>query len=198
MARRSFTTHVNSNMRTLSTNSKMNPSALVVSIVQPALVSWDNVMARFQDGTGHKLRFKADAHQSWPGIGPVENSHTLVMLGACGLLNTADADDADEHATCGPNVDWFLNLCCVTDVRSKRASSSSLSDVARKVSTLINKEVSAAMLQGSICKFMQVLSCCICGKTFGRARVKDNNQVWRLSSCGCKLLRLKRRFEESA
>ena len=192
--RRSFTTHVDSNMRTLSANSKMNPSALVVSIVQPALVSWDSVMARFQDGAGCELRFKTDALQSWPGIGAMENSHTLVMLGACGLLDTADAD---EHATCGPNVDWFLNLCCVTDVRSKRASSWSLSDVARKVSTLINEDVSAAMLQGSICKFMQVLSCFICGKTFGRARVPDNNQVWRLSSSGCKLLKLKRRFEAS-
>ena len=44
------------------------------------------------------------------------------------------------------------------------------------------------MLQGSICKFMQVLSCFICGKTFGRARVPDNNQVWRLSSCGLQVV----------
>ena len=36
--RRLFTTHVNTNLRTISTNSKMNPAKLAVSTVQPALV----------------------------------------------------------------------------------------------------------------------------------------------------------------
>ena len=41
--RRSFTTHVNTNLRAISANSKMNPAKLVVSTVQPALVSWGKV-----------------------------------------------------------------------------------------------------------------------------------------------------------
>ena len=49
---RSFTTHVNTNLRTISANSKMNPAKLVVSTVQPALVSWGKVLTRFRDGAG--------------------------------------------------------------------------------------------------------------------------------------------------
>ena len=50
----------------------------------------------------------------------------------------------------------------------------------------------------SRCKFMQVLSCFVCGKTFNRAREEDSDQKWHVSSLGRKRLRLMRKFQQSS
>ena len=90
----------------------------------------------------------------------------------------------------------FADLCRVTDARSKCARSLSLAALGKRVSTLLNADIPATAVQGAACKFMQVLSCYVPGKTFGRARGPDGNRIWSLSKYGRKLLKLKRSFDE--
>ena len=99
--RRSFTTHVNTNLRTISTNSKMKPAKLVMSAVQPALVSWGKVLTRFRDGAGLELTFKAKLVPEWSGVGRMEQSHVLAILGARGALDTKEMKALDDQATAG-------------------------------------------------------------------------------------------------
>ena len=80
----------------------------------------------------------------------------------------------------------------VTEVRAKRAPLLTLANLARRVSALLGEDVPAVTLQGAVCKSMQVLSCCACGKTFSRAREEDSNQKWHVSSLGRKLLSMSR------
>ena len=162
-----------------STNSKMNPAQLVVSTVQPALVSWGKVLTRFRDGAGLELTFKA-------------------ILGARGALDTTEMKALDDQATAGSNTEDFLELRRVTEVRAKRAPLLTLANLARRVSALLGEDVPVVTLQGAVCKFMQVLSCFACGKTFSRAREEDSNQKWHVSSLGRKLLRLMRKFQQSS
>ena len=147
----------------------MNPAKLVVSTVQPALVSWGKVLTRFRDGAGLELTFKAKLVPEWSGVGRMEQSHALAILGACGALDTTEMKTLDDQATAGSNTEDFLELRRVTEVRAKR-------DLARRVSALLGEDVSAVTLQGAVCKFMQALSCFACGKTFNRAREEDSNQ----------------------
>ena len=84
------------------------------------------------------------------------------------------------------------------EVRAKRAPLPTLANLARRVSGLLGEDVPAETLQGAVCKFMQLLSCFACGKTFRRAREEDSNQKWRVSSLGRKLLRLMRKFQQSS
>ena len=81
---------MNTNLRTVSTNSKMNPAKLVVSTVQPALVSWGKVLTRFRDGAGLELTFKAKLVPERSGVGRMEQSHALAILGARGALDTKE------------------------------------------------------------------------------------------------------------
>ena len=196
--RRSFTTHVNTNLRTRSTNSKMNPAKLVVPTVQPALVNWGKVLTRFRDGAGLELTFKAKLVPEWGGVGSMEQSHALAILGACGTLDTTEMKALDDQATAGSNTKNVLELCRVTEVRAKRAPLLTLANLARRVSVLLGEDVPAVTLQGAVCKFMQVLSCFACGKPFSRDREEDSNQKWHVSSLGRKLLRLMRKFQQSS
>ena len=168
--RRSFTTHVNTNLRTISANSKMNPAKLVVSTVQPALVSWGK--ARFRDGAGLELTFngmeRCWAHGAKPCVG---------HLGSMRRLDTTEMKTLDDQATAGSSTEDFLEMRRVTEVRAKRAPSLTLANLARRVSALLGEDVPAVMLQGAVRKFIQVLSCFACGKTtFSQAREEDSNQ----------------------
>ena len=104
----------------------------------------------------------------------------------------------DDQATAGSNTEDFVELCRVTEVRAKRAPLLTLANLARRVPALLGEDVPAVTLQGAVCKFMQVLSCFACGKTFSRAREEESNQKWHVPSLGRKLLRLMRKFQQSS
>ena len=104
----------------------------------------------------------------------------------------------DDQATVVSNTEDFLELCRATEVRAKRAPLLTLANLARRVSALLGEDVPGVTLQGTVCKFMQVLSCFACGKTFSRGREEDSNQKWHVSSLGRKLLRLMRKFQQSS
>ena len=144
--------------------------------MQPALVGWGKVLTRFRDGAGLELTFKAKLVPEWSGVGRMEQSHALPILGACGALGTTEMKTLDDQATAGSNAEDFLELRRVTEVRAKRARLLTLANLARRVSALLGEDVPAVTLQGAVCKFMQVLSCFACGKTFSRAREEDSNQ----------------------
>ena len=133
----------------------MNPAKLVVSTAQPALESWGNVLTRFRDGAG-----LAKLVPEWRGVGRMEQSHALAILGACGALDTTEMKTPDDQATAGSITEDFLELRRVTEVRAKRAPL-----LARRVSALLGEDVPAVTLQGAVCKFTQVLSRFACGKT---------------------------------
>ena len=124
-------------MRTISAN----------STAQPALVSWGKVLTRFRDGAGLELTLKAKLVPEWIGVGRMEQSHALAILGAHSALDTTEMKGLDDQATAGSNTEDFLELCRVTEVR--------------RVSALLGEDVPAVTLQGAVCKFMQVL-CCFC------------------------------------
>ena len=128
----------------------------------------------------------------------MEQSHELAILGAHGALDTKEMKALDDQATAGSNTEDFLELCRVTEVRAKRAPLLTLANLARRVSALLGEDVPAVTLQGAVCKFMQVLSCFACGKTFSRAREEDSNQKWHACSLGRRLLRLMRKFQQSS
>ena len=147
----------------------MNPAKLVVSTAQPALVSWGKVLTRFRDGAGLELTFKAKLVPEWSGVRRMEQSHALAILGARGALDTTEMKTLDDQATADSNTEDFLELRRVTEVRAKRAPLLTLANSARRVSALLGEDILAVTLQGAVCKFMQVLSCFACGKTFSRA-----------------------------
>ena len=122
----------------------------------------------------------------------------LAILGAYGALDTKEMKALDDQATAGSNTEDFLELRRATEVRAKRAPLLTLANLARRASALLGKDVPAETLQGAVCKFMQVLSCFACGKTFRQAREEDSNQKWHVSSLGRKLLRLMRKFQQSS
>ena len=165
--------------------------------MQPALVSWGKVLTRFRDLAGLELTFKAKLVPERSGVGRMEQSHALALLGARGALDTKEMKALDDQATAGSNTEDFLEVCRVTEVRAKRAPLLTLANLAR-VSALLGEDVPAVTLQGAVCKFMQVLACFACGKTFSRAREEDSNQKWHVSSLGRKLLRLMRKFQQSS
>ena len=106
----------------------------------------------------------------------MEQGHALAILGARGALDTTEMKTLDDQATAGSNTDNLLELRRVTEVRAKRAPLLTLANLARRVSALLGEDVPAVTLQGAVCKFMQVLSCFACGKTFSRAREEDSNK----------------------
>ena len=120
--------------------------------------------------------FKAKLVPESSGVGRMEQSHALAILGACGALDTTEMKALDDQATAGSNTEDFLELRRVTEVPAKRAPLLTLANLARCVSALLGEDVPAVALQGAVCKFMQVLSCFACGKTFSRAREEDSNQ----------------------
>ena len=134
--------------------------------MQPALVGWGKVLTRFRDGAGLELTFKAKLVPEWSGVGRMEQSHALAILGACGALGATEMKTLDDQAIAGSNTEDFLELRRVTEVRAKRARLLTLANLARRVSALLGEDVPAVALQGAVCKFMQVLSCFACGKTF--------------------------------
>ena len=186
---------MNTNLRTISTNSKTNSAKLAVSTAQPALVSWGKVLTRFRDGAGLELTLKAKLVPEWSGVGRTEQSHALAILGACGALDTTEMKALHNQATAGSSTEDFLELRRMTEVRAKRAPWLTLANLARRASALLGEDVPAKTLQGAVCKSMQVLSCFACGKTFSRAREEDSNQKWHVSSR--KLLRLMRKIQQS-
>ena len=125
---------------------------------------------------GWSLTCTAKLVPEWSGVGRMEQSHALPILGACGALGTTEMKTLDDQATAGSNAEDFLELRRVTEVRAKRARLLTLANLARRVSALLGEDVPAVTLQGAVCKFMQVLSCFACGKTFSRAREEDSNQ----------------------
>ena len=80
----------------------MNPAKLVVSTVQPALVSWGKVFTRFRDGAGLNLTFKSQACSRME-----RPSHALAILGACGALDTTETKALDDQATASSNTENF-------------------------------------------------------------------------------------------
>ena len=139
--------------------------------------SWGKVLTRFQDGAGLELTFKAKLVPEWSGVGRMEQSHELAILGAHGALDTKEMKALDDLATAGSNTEDFLELCRLTEVCAKRAPLLTLANLARRVPALLGEDVPAVSLQGSVCKFMQVLSCFACGKTFSRARRRWQPEV---------------------
>ena len=106
--------------------------------MQPALVSWGKVRTRFRDGAGLELTFKAKLVPEWSGVGRMEQSHALAILGACGALDTTEMKALDDQAA-GSNTEDFLELRRV--VRAKRAPLLTLANLARRVSALLGKDV---------------------------------------------------------
>ena len=102
----------------------MNPAKLVVSTVQPALVSWGKVLTLFRD-----VQNQACSRMS--GVGRMEQSHALAILGACGALDTTEMKALDDQATAGSNTEDFLELRRVTEGRAKRAPLLTLANLAR-------------------------------------------------------------------
>ena len=147
----------------------MNPAKLAVSTVQPALVSWGKVLTRFRDGAG-----LAKLVPECRGVGRLEQSHALAILGACGALDTTEMKTLDDQATAGSNTEDFLELRRETEVRAKLGPLLTLANLARRVSALLGEGVPAITLQGAVCKFLQVLSCFACSKTCSRAREEDS------------------------
>ena len=119
-----------------------------------------------------------------PRASNLRNSLVLLANATClrNLLVSSAAKALDDQATAGSNTEDFLELCQVTEVRAKRAPLLTLADLARRMSASLGEDVPAVTLQGAVCKFMQVLSCFACGKTFSRAREEDSNQKWHVSS----------------
>ena len=80
----------------LVSQSLQNPAKLAVSTVQPALVSWGKVLTRFRDGAGLELTFKAKLVPERSGVGRMEQSHALAILGARGALDTKEMKALDD------------------------------------------------------------------------------------------------------
>ena len=129
--------------------------------MQPALVSWGKVLTRFRDGAGLELTFKAKLVPEWSGVGSVEQSHALAILGARGALDTKEMNALDDQATAGSNTEDFLELCRVTQVRATRAPLLTLANVARRVSALLGEGVPAATLQCAVCIYASALLLCL-------------------------------------